>query len=187
MFGIADKFGKLIVRISSLEKNHKLITYLSLLFLTISTYFLRSENEDIKIKFASIKERNLNIKKSMIFFNKDYEAFPLPVWQKVKRGNEFVIQYINPIYTKFFGHDFKYDKYEIIGKNNFELFPDRIARMYYENDVAVSVFGERLESIEDFIDAEGKLLKLEVVKWRSIKEKDTLVYGMVKEIKYAKK
>lgn len=187
MFSLTSNSKKILFKISNLEKKHKLITYVSLLFLTISTYFLRTENEEIKVKFASIEERNLNLKKNMILFNKNYEGFPLPVWQKVKRGNEFIIQYINPIYTKFFGHDFKYDKYEIIGRNNFELFPKKMAQMYYENDVAVAVFGKRLESTEAFVDGTGKTLKLDVVKWRDIRDKDTLVYGMVKEIIVPKK
>ena len=39
--------------------------------------------------------------------NSNYEKFPLPVWQKVKRGDEFIIQYINPEYVTKFGHLFK--------------------------------------------------------------------------------
>lgn len=183
MISVIPNSRKILFTISNLERKHKLITYVSLLFLTISTYFLRTENEDMKIKYASIQERNNNLKRNMVLFNRNYENLPLPIWQKVKRGNKFIIQYINPVYVNFFGHDFNFDKYEIIGKDNFELFPKRIAQMYYENDIAVSVFGERLESIEDFEDGSGKKVKLKVVKWRDIKDnKDTLVYGMVKEI-----
>lgn len=69
-----------------------------------------------------------------------------------------------------------------MGKNNFQLFPKSIAQIYYENDVAVSVLGSKLESIERFKDKSGKSLDLKVVKWRDINDnKDTLVYGMIKE------
>nr|WP_298991786.1 PAS domain-containing protein [uncultured Polaribacter sp.] len=179
-----NNFGRnLLVKLSILEKKHKVITYASLLLLSISTYFLRSDNEQLKIGFASLKEKNISLKKNMLIFNSNYENFPLPVWQKVKRGNQFIIQYVNPKYVKLFGHDFNYDEFEIMGKNNFQLFPISIAQIYYENDVAVSVLGSKLESIERFKDKSGKSLDLKVVKWRDIKDnKDTMVYGMVKEI-----
>ncbi len=119
----------------------------------------------------------------MVIFNRNYEGFPLPVWQKVKRGDEFIMQYINPEYVVHFGHTFNNNQYEGIGKNNFDLFPPKIAQVFYENDIAVSITGESLETIENFIDKDGNLQKLEVIKWRSIKDNnDTLVYGMVKRI-----
>jgi hypothetical protein len=155
-----------------------------LLFLTVSTYFLRSENENVKIKFATIQERNLNLQKNMVLFNRSYEEFPLPVWQKVKRGNEFIMNYVNPEYIKKFGHHFNNDKFSILGKNNFEIFKDlpSIAQSYYEHDITVSITGKELESIEYTVDKEQNPVKLIVVKWRDIKDgKDTLVYGMVKE------
>jgi hypothetical protein len=174
---------KILTAVSKLEEKHKVITYASLLFLTISTYFLRTENQNVKIEFATLKERNLNLKQNMVIFNRNYERFPLPVWQKVKRGNKFVMQYINPEYVNQFGHTFNNDQYSVIGKNNFDLFPPKIAQVFYENDIAVSITGNDLETIEDFIDKDGNLQKLEVIKWRSIKDNnDTLVYGMVKKI-----
>lgn len=175
--------SSLFLRIGVLEKKHKIVTYASLLFLTISTYFLRSENESIKIQYASIEERNISLKKNMLIFNSNYERFPLPVWQKVKRGNKFITQYVNPVYVKLFGLDFEQDKCELIGKTNFDLFPKKIAQKHYENDVAVSILGERLETIEEFEDDAGTRMKIRIVKWRDIRDrKDTLVYGIVKEV-----
>ena len=180
---LAIKSRQLLSTVSDLEKKHKIITYLSLLFLTVSTYFLRTENQDIKINYATLQERNISLKQNMIIFNRSYENFPLPVWQKVKRGNEFVIQYVNPQFMHFFGHTFDNDLYKVIGKNNFEIFPKNIAQIYYENDVAVSITGLENESIEKFIDKDGVTKDLRVLKWRSIRDnKDTIVYGMVKEI-----
>jgi hypothetical protein len=180
---LSFKSRKILLTVSTLEKKHKIITYASLLFFTISTYFLRTENQDIKINYAMLKERNSNLKYNMILFNRNYEGFPLPVWQKVKRGDEFIIQYINPEYVNKFGHIFNSDQYAVIGKNNFDLFPKNIAQLYYENDVAVSITGAKIETIEKSFDKNGNTIKLKVIKWRDIKDnKDTLVYGMVKEI-----
>lgn len=187
---IALKSRQILITVSDLEKKHKIITYVSLLFLTVSTYFLRSENQNVKIEFATLQERNLNLQKNMVLFNRSYEEFPLPLWQKVKRGNQFILNYVNPEYIKKFGHNFNYNEFSILGKNNFEIFEDQpsLAQSYYEHDITVSVTGKELESLEYSIDKEGKKAKMLVIKWRDIKDsKDTLIYGMVKEFVKEKK
>jgi hypothetical protein len=174
---------KLLLVVSNLERKHKVITYASLLFLTISTYFLRTENQKVKIDFATLQERNLNLKQNMIIFNRSYEEFPLPVWQKVKRGDKFIMQYTNPSFVKEFGHLFNNNQYNVIGKNDFEVWPEKFAQTFYENDIAVSIMGKVLNTDEEFIDKSGKPIYAKVLKWRSIRDnRDTLVYGMVQRI-----
>ena len=176
------KSKEILFVVSNLEKKHKIITYVSLLFLTVSTYFLRSENKDVKIEFATLQERNLGLKQNMVFFNRNFEDFPLPIWQKVKRGDRFIVNYISPAYLKQFGHNFNNDMYEVIGKNNFEIFPKKIAQGYYENDIAVSITGTQIEAIEEYLDKEGEVQTLKFLIWRDIWDnKDTLIYGMVQE------
>ena len=176
------KSKQILFVFSDLEKKHKIITYASLLFLTISTYFLRTENENVKIESATLKEKNIGLIQNLIIFNRSYEGFPLPIWQKVKRGDKFIMNYINPEFLKMIGHDFDNNEYEIMGKNDFELFPQNIAQLYYENDIAVSITGEDLNVVENIIDKDGNIRKAKVIKWRYIKDnKDTLIYGMVKE------
>jgi len=168
--------------VSNLEKKHKVITYVSLLFLTVSTYFLRTENQKVKIDFATLKERNESLTRNMVIFNRNYENFPQPVWQKIKQGNEFIMKYVNPEYVNRIGHLFNYDKYEQIGKNNFENFGPIYGQKYHEKDISVSITGKELETIEETIDKDGKLIYVKSIKWRDINDnKDTLVYGMIKE------
>ena len=168
--------------VSNLEKKHKVITYVSLLFLTVSTYFLRTENQKVKIDFATLKERNESLTRNMVIFNRNYENFPQPVWQKIKQGNEFIMKYVNPEYVNRIGHLFNYDKYEQIGKNNFENFGPIYGQKYHEKDISVSITGKELETIEETIDKDGKLIYVKSIKWRDINDnKDTLVYGIIKE------
>ena len=168
--------------VSNLEKKHKVITYVSLLFLTVSTYFLRTENQKVKIDFATLKERNESLTRNMVIFNRNYENFPQPVWQKIKQGNEFIMKYVNPEYVNRIGHLFNYDKYEQICKNNFENFGPIYGQKYNEKDMSVSITGKELETIEETIDKDGKLIYVKSIKWRDINDnKDTLVYGMIKE------
>lgn len=181
MNNFKNRSKNFLVVVSNLEKKHKVITYASLLFLTVSTYFLRTENQRIKIDFASIKERNKNLKNNMVIFNRNYENFPFPVWQKIKKGDEFIMQYINKEYIKCFGHLFNYDPFAQIGKNNFELFPVELAEKYYNNDLTASRSEDKLEIVGNSLDKNGKPLYAKTIKWREIKDKDTLIYGMVKE------
>ena len=82
-----------------------------------------------------------------------------------------------------FGHNYNNSQYEIIGKSDFELFSKKIAQLNYENDVAVSITGKTLNVFENIIDKDENIRKVKVVKWRSIKDnKDTLIYGMIKEV-----
>jgi hypothetical protein len=175
---------KLILKINAVEKKYRrLFFYTPLLTLLITSYLLRKEVVELHAKVAQLEERNLFLVSNMIIFNRNYEEFPLPVWQKVKRGNQFIMQYINPAYVDAFGHQFGFNQYNLIGKTNFDIFPQKFAQQYYENDVAVAVTGLPLELTEYSKDTTNGILHLEVLKWRDIKDnKDTLVYGLVKKI-----
>lgn len=179
---IRIKPKNILLIVSNLEKKHKVITYASLLFLTVSTYFLRTENQRIKIDFDNIKEDNKNLQQNMVVFNRNYENFPQPVWQKVKRGNRFIMQYVNPEYVKKIGHLFNYDSYAQIGKDNFQNFGEKYGKLYFENDMKVAMSGKELESVDETIDKDSIPMYVKVIKWRDINDnKDTLIYGMVKE------
>jgi hypothetical protein len=179
-------------RIWDLEKRFKIFTYAGLIFLSIKTYnisakydVLSEKHTELKVSFASLEQFNASLVANMVIYNRTFEDFPLPVWGKVKRNGRFPLQYLNKEYENIFGHHFNYDRYTIFGKNNFEILTDnpKIAQQYYENDVVVSITGKPLESIEYSKDSLGRLMTLRVLKWRSIKDnKDTIVYGMVKDI-----
>lgn len=180
---LSVKSRKILFALSHLEKKHKIITYASLLFLTVSTYFLRTENQNVKVKYATLEEKSNGLKHNMVIFNRNYEGFPLPVWQEVKRGDKFVLQYVNDAFINQFGHRFDYNRYDIMGKSNFNYFPKQIARQYYENNIAAAITGEVIISTPEYIDKNDSIHKMKVIKWREIRDrKDTLVYGMVKEI-----
>lgn len=168
--------------VSNLEKKHKVITYASLLFLTVSTYFIRTENQRIKVDFSNLQQVNQDLENNMVGFNRNYENFPMPVWQKKKNGDEFIMVYLNPEYVKKIGHLFNYDPYAQIGKNNFENFGEEYGKLYYDNDLEVALTGKQLESIDETVDEKNNPIFLKVIKWRVIDDnKDTLVYGMVKK------
>lgn len=168
--------------VSGLEKKHKIITYSSLLFLTVSTYFVRTENQRIKIDFNSLKEVNKGLENNMVIFNRSFENFPMPVWQKIKKGDKFIMKYFNPEYIKKFGHLFNYDQYEQIGKDNIENFGETYGKLYDKNDLEVAKKGINIETVEETVDEFNKPMFVKNIKWRVIDDNnDTLVYGMIKK------
>jgi hypothetical protein len=52
----------------------------------------------------------------MVLFNRNFEDFTLPIWQKVKRGDRFIVNYKNPAYIKQFVYNFNNEIYKVIGK-----------------------------------------------------------------------
>ncbi len=182
---VCNKIVSALTFVAKVEKNHKLLTYISLAFLTSTSYFMKKDLIDTKEELASVRQINTSLVANMVIFNRNYENFPLAVWQKVKRGNKFIVQYVNPQYEKDFGHLFNNDKYSLFGKSNFEIYEDGIATNYYKNDVKVAISGKPLLIDEFSYDSIGRKINLKVLKWRDIRDKkDTLVYGMVKDMYY---
>ena len=176
--------GKFLIKV---EKRYKLITYVSLLSLTYSTINMRKDLMATKIELATVKQDKNNLLVNIVFFNRNYENFPLPIWQKVKRNDRFIMQYVNPDYVHKFGHLFNHNKYSLFGKTNYDIFEKTIADNYFKNDLKVALTGKAELTTEFAVDSLGRKLNLKVLKWRDIVDKkDTLIYGMVKDIFYDK-
>lgn len=179
---------KLIIifkQLKSFEKKNQIGTTATLIFLSISVYYLRADNDFLKseskrfeIELVSVKEQKKSLMAAMILYNRSFKEYPDPIWQKVKRGNEFILQYANPKYIDVFGHIFGYNIYNVIGKNNFELgYPKDIAQLYFDYDMEVALTGKVLKDIEFYPDSVGIIRKLTIKKWRDIRDRDTLIYG----------
>ena len=185
------KLTSIVSFLQKVNKKHKIATNLTLLFLTVSLYFLRDENKTIRydysqieIAFARISEKQKAFINTVILYNRTYKKFPIPIWQKVKRGDRFVMQYVNPKYEEVFGDVFGNDVRNIIGSDNFELgYPYEIAKRYYDTDMRVALTGKVERAVEFYMDSLNVKILLDVRKWRDIRERDTLIYGMAEKKK----
>ena len=164
----------------------RMLTYLTLSWLTFSNFSLQAEvrelqakNEQLTKVFTEAIVENESLKGDMILFNRSFETFPIPTWQKVKRGDEFIMQYANPAYVLTYGHEFNYNRFAYIGKTDFDIHPVQIAKKYYKWDKIVALSGEPIFASETATDTLGNIFSIRVLKWREIDRKDTLVYGMV--------
>ena len=161
------------------SKKYRLFTYIPIIVLTLSTYNLRTKNEGLVSRIARLETINEALVSNMILYNRNFETFPMPIFQKLKRGDDFIVQYFNPAYVVLMGHNFGYDRYRYIGKTDYEYHPKVIADTYRNYDISVAFTGMPLKMQVSIKDSLGKSKRVDVMKWRHIRENDTLVYGMI--------
>ena len=175
-------------KVKYLEKKYKKVFYyVPLLFLMLTTWKTRkelisvtSELLDVKLKFAELTQINTTLIEKVAYYNQDFKYFPLPTWKKKKVGNEFIGSFFNQQYVNVFGHNFDYNSNNLIGKNNFQLgFSYDVAERYRYNDSVIAVTGKHQVTKENYIDSLLRLRKIDVLKWRELRNEDTLIPGTV--------
>ncbi|MFK7747619.1 MAG: hypothetical protein AB8B65_04465 [Kordia sp.] len=160
-------------------KKYRLFTYVPILVLTVSSFSLRKKNEGLVQRVARLETLNETLVSNMILYNRNFETFPVPIFQKLKRGNEFIVQYFNPAYVNLLGHNFEYNRFLYMGKTDYDYYPKRIADLYHNYDVSVAFTGVAMKIKVVIKDSLDNNLNVEVLKWRQIRERDTLIYGMI--------
>lgn len=175
------KFGIFIIKVSSLAKKYKTaLTYSGLIFLTVSNFFLRRDIIDLEVQLQELKSENKSLISDMVYFNRSFEDFPLPVWQKVKRDDEFVMQYVNKSYYQNYLQPRGFDRYDYMGSTDFDIYDFKTASLFYARDLSLAIDGDWQRFDESILDVESNSrINLDVIKWRIIERKDTLIYGMV--------
>jgi hypothetical protein len=177
-----EKFKKIklwCVEFVALCNKYRLFTYVPIIVLSISSFSLRKKNEGLVARVARLETLNTTLVSNMILYNRSFESFPMPVFQKVKRGNRFIAQYFNPAYVSLLGHNFGYDRYRYIGKSDYDYYPKRVADLYHNYDISVAFTGIPLKIRVTIKDSANTRIPVDVLKWRQIREKDTLIYGMI--------
>ena len=69
-----------IVAIKRFFNRYKtVLTYFGLITLTISNIFLRRDVIELELELQNIKNENQSLIADMVYFNRSFEYFPLPV------------------------------------------------------------------------------------------------------------
>ena len=103
------------------------------------------------------KRAELELRRSQILFHSLVENLPQKIFRKDKSG-EFV--FANNGFCKELGKP----RREIIGKTDFDFFPNDLAVKYREDDIAIMEKGESLDTVEEHIAADGEKSWVHVVK-----------------------
>lgn len=166
-------------KLTKVCRQYRLFTYVPILILSISSFNLRKKNEGLVERVARLETLNESLVSNMVLYNRSFESFPIPIFQKLKRGNDFITQYYNPAYVRLLGHNFGYDRYEYIGKTDYDYYPKHVADLYHNYDVSVAFTGIPMKKKVAIKDSLENKIEVEVMKWRQIRDKDTLIYGMI--------
>ncbi|MFC0605908.1 hypothetical protein [Winogradskyella pulchriflava] len=175
------KISHICKKIKRLFHKYKtLLTYSGLAFLTVSNFYLRKDVLSLEVELQAIKSENKALIADMVYFNRSFEDFPLPVWQKVKRDGQFVMQYVNKAYYQKYLEPRGYSRYDYMGSTDFDIYDYKTASLFYARDLTLALDGDWKRFDESILDVQTyNRLKLDVIKWRIIERKDTLIYGMV--------
>ena len=103
------------------------------------------------------KRAEVELKRSQILFHSLVENLPQKIFRKDLKG-EFV--FANSGFCKELGKS----RREIIGKTDFDFFPNDLAEKYREDDTVIMDSGDSLDKVEEHISIDGEKSWVHVVK-----------------------
>ena len=103
------------------------------------------------------KRAEVELKRSQILFHSLVENLPQKIFRKDLKG-EFV--FANSGFCKELGKS----RREIIGKTDFDFFPNDLAEKYREDDTVIMESGDSLDKVEEHISIDGEKSWVHVVK-----------------------
>ncbi len=98
------------------------------------------------------------------------ESLPLNVFQKDLEGK---VLFGNELYCQTIGQPLE----ELIGKTDFDLFPQELAEKYTKDDAHIILTGEVLETIEDHLKPDGEKIYVQVLK-TAVRDESGKVLGI---------
>ena len=167
---------------------YRIVTF----FLIVQMHFMKMDVRDLSIenielhkttalfekKVVELESVNKSLLDNMVMYNRSFEDFPWYVWNKVKRGYNFYSNYYNLVYEEDIFFPFGTNRYQNLGRTNFQNAPLFIASVWHKNDMYVAMNGGHNVFLEPQLDTNGKVIYQNNLKWRIKREKDTLIYGM---------
>lgn len=106
-------------------------------------------------------------------FDALFNGCPIPMWFKVERSGQFVMQDVNDAYTDALG----ISKEAYVGQTDFELWEDKKARVFYANDQYVTK-RRHMIMVEEKIVNPGTSKKEIAVGWKWPQINDGEVEGV---------
>lgn len=138
---------------SSFERRHR--TYDGRIFhveISLSMIEIDGKKYILSIcrEISERKQLKSALHKSRDFLNGIISSIPIPVFVK-DRQHRWIL--LNEAFCKFVGHS----KEELLGKSDFDFFPEHEARVFLESDDAVFTGGEDITNEDVITDAKGEI------------------------------
>lgn len=118
---------------------------------------LSQTNEALRKEFSVREQAEAALLESEAQYRSLVESLPLNIFRKDLNG---LLTFGNQRYFETLGHAAN----ELIGKTDFDLFPDELARKYRDDDEQVRAMGVTLEDIEEHVRPDGERIYVHVLK-----------------------
>ena len=105
----------------------------SVILLTVQITNERSWRRLAEKEAFEVKKENSFIRGVVSMRNSDFQTFPLPWWEKIKRQNSWRFLDLNPAYEL----EYKFIKTKSLGKSNEEFFGENVGHKYSDGDFEV--------------------------------------------------
>lgn len=156
------------------KKNQKSTAWVSTVLLSVQLYINRQYTKSVEDanKDLMVSEKTLRV--SLQGLNATMDDLGIAWWKKRKVGDRFVLIALNKPYERQYG----LLEIESLGKDNFQLVPEKAAKIFRRIDSTVAADWQPKFAIEPFIFPDSSEIKLFVYKWPDIERKDTIVSGL---------
>jgi len=118
---------------------------------------LKASNDDLKYEISERKRAERNLQKTLIRRNAILDNIPDMAWLKDRDGNFMAV---NEPFAKACG----ISKEELLGKTDFDFWPQELAQRYREDDEQVMKTRKRKSIEETLVHREGQDVWIETIK-----------------------
>lgn len=122
------------------------------------------ENEVIKLRNEreEDKEEIRTLRHQLVVFESSHVDIPLAMWMKDTDGK---MVFLNSIYEELFLSPRGYSMNDYLGKNDYAVWPNEIAKAFMANDKKVIRTKKHQTVIEELVDNDGGKCYVEVIKY----------------------
>lgn len=166
----------------------KVLLYVSIISLTCQLFLERGWRRDAEMEMHIESKKALMFESQAKSLRKTYSDIPASLFEKLKRGDRFIMLNTNDYYGQQFTSKLGYDKYDYLGEQDAEIQDPKAAEDYNREDLEVTVTGERKWFKGVFIDKRKDTLRIATFKARRIEiNNDTILIGLVFDLEKMKK
>lgn len=123
---------------------------------------LRKRLEEIRARLSAVEAEKNKLQTQLLMMSSAQDTSPLPLWIKDASG---VCLMCNPAYERTFLLPRGYVSHDYVGHTDNDIWPERIARAFRDNDQKVMKTRELIDTTEMVPDGNGKDKPWRIIKF----------------------
>lgn len=123
---------------------------------------LESREQELEKQIAALKEENNQLRTQYLVLASSHGSSPLPMW--IKDANGVILQ-ANKAYETHYLKPRGKTLQDYIGHRDVDVWPERVATVFHDNDMRVLNSRKVMDLIEPFTNSDGVDVPTRVIKW----------------------